>query len=110
MAEILLSPDADRVEGRKPDRNDKQKIMDHIFAEDQYWAQLEVPFYQLLNDLPEKEGEAIDQWHQDLRRSVWSAFDYAGGFLGNSPGALKARALGGRVLGGGLKNLFSEQE
>ena len=83
-------------------------MIDHIFAEDQYWADLEIPFYQLLNDLPQKGEEAIDTWDKTLRRSVWDAFEYARGFIGSSPEALKAGAFGGRMLGAGLKKLMEQ--
>lgn len=110
MAEIMLSPDADREHGRKSAAADKQNLIEHIFAEDQFWARLEVPFYQLLNDMPVIRDDALKQWHDALQRSVWRSFEYAGNYLGNSPEALKARALGGRILGGGLKELFGEKE
>lgn len=106
MAEIALSPDADLQEGGKPDRADRQNLLDHIFAEYHFWSRLEALFYQLLNDLPEKGDAAVLVWQKELGSAAWHAFDMAAGFLGASPSSLKACAMGGRVLGGGLKKLF----
>lgn len=108
MAEIMLSPNADHDEGRKADRKDKQQLIDHIFAEGQYWSQLETPFYKLLNDLSEKDYQAMDEWQHVVRASVWHAFEFARDFIGDSPNALKAGALGGRMLGSGLNKVFEE--
>lgn len=108
LAEILLSPDADHEGGRKPDKVDKQKIIDHISAEDQYWSSLEIPFYQLLNNLPKNMEDAIDSWEKQLKRSAWDAFEFAADFIGLSPEALKARSLSEGFLGGGLKKIFVE--
>ncbi len=110
MSEILLSAHADHENGRRPTSNDKQSLADHINAENQYWVQLELPFYQLLNDLPEVGDEAIDQWQQNLQLSVWKAFAYARSIVGNSSVALKASAIGERILSISLKNIFYEQE
>ncbi|MDO9545155.1 MAG: type I-E CRISPR-associated protein Cse1/CasA [Pelolinea sp.] len=108
MAEIVLSSDADREEGRKADKKDKQQLIDHIFAEYQYWSQLETPFYQLLNDLSEKDFKAMGDWQHVVRGSAWHAFEFARDFIGNSPNALKAGALGGCVLGSGLNKVFED--
>lgn len=106
MVEIILSGTADSQEGIKPDPNDKQQLIEHIFAENLFWVDLEVSFYQLLHYLPKKEEDAISQWHQKVQQSAWKAFTYARDFVGNSPRALKAAALAGRFLDSGLKKIF----
>lgn len=107
MAELFLSPDADYGGNRKADREEKQALMNHLLVENHYWERLEVPFYQLLNTLPQSGEEAWDEWEKILCENAWFAFNTAADYLGSSPKALKARAKGGRVLGGSLKKLFN---
>lgn len=108
MADIFLAPNADFDEGRNADKKEKQALMDHLFVENHYWAELEIPFYQLLNTLPLGDDSAMDAWENSLRETAWFAFNFAADYLGFSPEALKARAKGGRVLGGRLKEIFKK--
>lgn len=108
LAEMMLSPDANHEDGRKADKKDKQQLMDHIFAESVFWASLESHFYQLLNDLATDDTKAMDAWQGTLGKCAWHAYAHARDFVGTSPQALKAAALGGRALGAGLNKVFEE--
>ncbi len=108
IAEVMLSPESDKDGGRQPDKKDKQNLIDHIFAEDQYWVWLEPPFYQLLHDLPKKEQESMEFWNKVLQNSAWKAFEFAREYIGSSPVALKAGAQASRILRAGLKKVFGE--
>jgi CRISPR system Cascade subunit CasA len=108
LAEMILSPDANFEEGHKADKNDKQQLMDHIFAENVFWSSLESHFYQLLNDLAADGTKAMDTWQDTLKKCAWHAYEHASDFVGTSPQALKAAALGGRMLGFGLTKVFKE--
>lgn len=81
------------VKDHKPDPKDIKNLIQHWDAEGIYWSRLEVPFYRLLNSLPDNSEEALRDWNGELRKSVWAAYLQTAGGLGDSQNAMKAAAL-----------------
>ncbi len=108
IAEILISPESDLDDEKQSDKKGKQNLVDHLYAEDQYWSWLEPSFYQLLYDLPNNELGAVEIWNQQLQNSVWKAFEFAREYIGSSPVALKAGVQAAQILRAGLKKEFEK--
>lgn len=106
LATLLLSPEADLKDGRKPHPDDVKKLLAHWNAEGLYWAALEIPFYHFLDRLPEEPDAAMVQWKTDLRRAALHAFEQTARVTGNSVRALKASARAQLQLYAALKKVL----
>ena len=103
FAEVLLSFNVDKKNGRKPDPNDKRNLVDHLGAQRIYWGELGNAFSALINNLPDDREKAILQWKTSIRNSARVAFDQAVSLAGESIHVLKAAAIARRLLEAGLK-------
>jgi CRISPR type I-E-associated protein CasA/Cse1 len=103
FAEGVLSFDADKKNGRKPEANDKRNLVDHLGAERIYWGELGNAFTTLATDLPHDRGNAISHWKINIRAAARTAFDQAVALAGESIHVLKAAATARRMLEAGLK-------
>jgi CRISPR system Cascade subunit CasA len=119
LAELLVSPSADSPNGRKPKREDTDRMLASLAPERTYWPRLELPFSALLVDLP-GEGEESDDgdlqygrtllpaWAKTVRQAAQEAFNTTVDGLAGSPRTVKpvAKAEGAfrRALGTVLKD------
>jgi CRISPR system Cascade subunit CasA len=98
LAKLALAPD----ENREPVREDIDSLCDELSPGRLFWTKLEIPFKQLVVDLPEDistdqygsfYGEyCLPQWAEIVKRAAREAFYAASAATGESARALKARA------------------
>lgn len=103
LAKLLLAPESDRRDGRKPDGGDIKDVVRQLGAERRYWAQLAAPFSRLLIELPsdleqDEEGEwvygsvEVSRWFQMVCASAEGALIATTRGLDESARSLKASA------------------
>ncbi len=102
LAILVLSPDADIQEGRKPAREDLDQLMGQWAVERHYWVQLETPFQETTENLPTNSQSALATWQKTLKRAAWSAFDRLADDLRHDPQKLKAVVRARGQLAAGL--------
>jgi CRISPR system Cascade subunit CasA len=107
LAELLIAPQSDLKDGRKPDSKDINNLISHFNYEWLYWQALELPFYALMDALPGQGLQALDAWQQVLIDAARAALEDAIAQAGETPAALKASVTARNVLGYSLKKLFS---
>ncbi|MBT9258261.1 MAG: type I-E CRISPR-associated protein Cse1/CasA [Clostridiales bacterium] len=110
LATLLLSPGGEDPNGRRPDHNQVNDLMGHWGALRAYWSALEIPFYQLVVDLPVHGREALESWRAEVERVAWHAFDLAVRSLGETPRVFKAVARAEVQLRGSLHCVFSPED
>lgn len=108
-AGIFLAPQSDQAEGRTADPKDKAKLTEHWNAEALYWASLEVPFYHLLEALPQNDEQAMQEWQMTLQTTARKVIEQTLSSLGSNARALKAAAQGRIQFLAGLKKIFTPQ-
>jgi len=86
LAGLLLSPD----ENRKPDRKQRDKLIQKLAMEELFWPSLELPFKKFVEDLGNGDKEALNKWFQTLKRSAIKAFDESVNSMGMTARTLKA--------------------
>lgn len=102
----LVAETLSRGGEREAHKEDVAKLMSQLPAEATYWSRLEAPFRQYLTDLDGPSPEqALANWHQALRRTVWEAWDLAPIGVGNGAAALRAASIAKRLLVAALKSL-----
>jgi CRISPR system Cascade subunit CasA len=106
LATYVLVPQADAEEAHQPSREDMDKLTAQWAVERDYWVQLEIPFYDLVEGLPNDVETALDTWHDTVRRVAWEAFDYVAGQVEHDPRNLKAAVRGRGQLAAGLKRVL----
>ncbi len=109
LAKLIISPTADQKDGKQPDPKNVASLTAHWGVERLFWSALEVPFLEFLQDLP-NDPSAMNRWKEALKRIAWESLSTAERMAGESSNALKAAVKADGVLGGGLKDLFSENE
>jgi len=109
MAKILISPSSDEKGSRQPDPGDVAKLLKHWGTEINYWAKLETPFMQFVEELP-KDSTATDRWKETLKQTAWDSLAGAERMAGESTTALKASVKARGTLAYEFKKLFSEIE
>jgi CRISPR system Cascade subunit CasA len=104
LARLLLSPQADEPNGRKPDeRKDVTPLADSFPSLSQYWSQLESPFKHLMLALPQEnqatdsstyiyDEKALYEWANTLDKAAQESFQQAVNNLSGSARDLKASA------------------
>jgi CRISPR system Cascade subunit CasA len=107
LATLILSPEADREEGRKPAREDLDQLTSQWSVERHYWVQLETPFLETMETLPHDADGALTAWQETLHRSAWAAFDRVTDQVSHDPQKLKAVVRSRGQLAGGLKKVLS---
>lgn len=110
MAELFLAPQADEKDGRKPDPEDMRKLSAHWDMDGQYWAALEIPFYNLVRILPTNQVHAVSSWRDTLRLSARSAFETAEKMVGDSSRGLKASVKARGQLESGLAQVLGTRK
>ncbi len=108
LAKFLISPNCDLPHSHQPDQKDLNNLTSHWAVERHYWSALELPFFELLEDLPNEPKLALDAWKEALRGAAWTALERIVEQAGDSPSALKASVRARAILGGALKDLFPE--
>ncbi|HVN56604.1 MAG TPA: type I-E CRISPR-associated protein Cse1/CasA [Anaerolineaceae bacterium] len=110
LALLVISPKSDGKRWQEVDRisrDQAEKLTVHWNVERFYWQQLEIPFFQFLEDLPE-HPEALQTWKESLRKAAWAALEQAAEFAGTDAAALKASVCARGSLGASLKQLFPD--
>jgi CRISPR type I-E-associated protein CasA/Cse1 len=108
LAKSLISPTHDFANAKQPDPSDIEKLVHHWDVERFYWAQLELPFSHLLQDLPHNP-RAVEAWNEAVISSAWEALERAISFAGDSAAALKAAVRARGRLGYSLNELFPRE-
>ena len=112
LAVLTISPKVDGKKWREIDKMSKEQaalLANHWAVERFYWSELDLSFLQLMGDLPRNADEALVNWESVIQRTTWKALDGAANLAGENPKALKAAVRARAVLGGGLKELFPDQ-
>jgi len=107
LASLLLSPTSDDADGRKPDKKDVQNLIGHWAVDRRYWAELEVPFFHLLEKLPQDNEATLEEWDTILQRTARQALAQAESLAGDDARALRAAVRARGQLAGSLKKLFT---
>jgi CRISPR system Cascade subunit CasA len=109
LAVLTISPKEDGKKWKDVNRINKEQatlLTNYWAVERFYWSELELPFLQLMEDLPQNSDEALGYWEGIVQRAAWKAMDAAANLAGETPKALKAAVRARAVLGGGLTELF----
>ncbi|HNZ01974.1 MAG TPA: type I-E CRISPR-associated protein Cse1/CasA [Anaerolineaceae bacterium] len=94
-------------------RNTKDQaanLFRHWGADRLYWGALDIPFLQLLADLPASTEAAIGRWQNEVRQAAWDALDYAIAQMGEAPLVYKSTVNARSILGGKLREIFPENQ
>jgi hypothetical protein len=121
LARLLLAPDADQVEGRKPHPDDERKLADSLAAGRVYWSRLEVPFRAFMTALAwsgvsDEYGEVrygekeLPAWVETLRATARDAFEEMVRGLDASARSLKAVARARELFARNLAKAAKEQK
>jgi CRISPR system Cascade subunit CasA len=86
----------------KPERGERDHLIESWSAEWRYWAGLEPLFAALVDGLTRDAGLARRAWAEALRQEAWKALERVCESLGNDPASLKAEVLARGQLGGGI--------
>ncbi len=89
---------------REPQSKDAVSVADHMGIRRAYWAALDLPFHAFLRELPDAVSRNADddeivgdalrrRWLSSVMKAFDDAFDLALRAIGESPRALRARAL-----------------
>lgn len=110
LAFIALKPDVDPQDRNVKIPPEVSNMIEQWGIKRQYWAQLEVPFRRILEQVPQDRDAALTEWQQTLRRAAWRAFDGIAENLAANPRTLKASVRGREQLARGLANVFEPQK
>lgn len=102
LATLVLCPEADLDPDRQPAREDLDSLTRQWAVERRYWAQLELPFRQMMETLPQNEEVALTTWRKTLLRSAWEALGPVIDNLGHTPRTFKAGVRAREQLAAGL--------
>jgi len=113
MAVLIVAPNSDGKNWKNINRVTKDQASQlyyHWAVERFYWSALELPFFTLLESLPDDSESALNVWETKVRRTAWNAMEKAAELAGENIPALKAAVRARSILGGSLKGLFPELE
>lgn len=102
LATLVLSPQADTEKGRKPGREDLDRLTTQWAVDRHYWVRLETPFLETMEALPQDVDTAMRDWQATLRRMAWHALDRAADQVRHDPQKLKAAVRARGQLAAGL--------
>jgi len=97
LATEILAPGKDR----RADKRDVNNMVTSWAVEPRYWPGLEIPFHELLVELPTRP-EALAGWQKTISQTAWSAFDQVADNLGRDPVTLRAVVTARDQLAAGL--------
>ncbi|MEA3327050.1 MAG: type I-E CRISPR-associated protein Cse1/CasA [Chloroflexota bacterium] len=103
LADGVLSFTSDHKDGRKPDKKDRNNLINHINAEAVYWAALEPNFYDLINHLLEDRENSLVQWQRSIQSAARGSLAHAIRLSGESVAVLKASVRARSILEKNLK-------
>jgi CRISPR system Cascade subunit CasA len=110
LALLIISPQSDGKTWKdinKENRDQAGNLVAHWNVDRFYWQQLELPFFHLLQDLPQNR-KAMQAWDESVQHIAWEALERTIGFAGTSTDALKAAVRARGMLGAMLKELIPE--
>lgn len=110
MAAFHLAPESDLAEAHQPASADCSNLTQHWGVERRFWGELELPFHNLLQDLPYKGESATEEWRRTVRNCARSAFQQAVDLLGSGVRGLKAGVKARGQLEAGLAKVFQQEE
>lgn len=110
LAKFILSPDADQPDGRQPDTKDINNMMAYWGFERNYWGSLEIPFWQLLETLPENNMLAMTAWKKVLAKTAKMTLEKTADLAGDNTHALKAAVRARGSLNYALRELFPDTQ
>ncbi|MEI7847001.1 MAG: type I-E CRISPR-associated protein Cse1/CasA [Chloroflexota bacterium] len=110
LALLVVSPKSDGKKWKEVDRisrDQAEKLTSHWNTERSFWQHLEIPFLNLIGNLPENPTAMFD-WNTTLRETAWQCLEKAVSAAGTDPNSLKAAVRARGVLRYSLKELFPE--
>jgi CRISPR system Cascade subunit CasA len=110
LASLILSPETDMEAGRAPAREDLDRLTGQWAVERHYWVELETPFLETMEALPEDAGTALSNWQRTLKRAAWDAFDHVTDQPSRDPHKLKAVVRSRGQLAAGLGKVLPSQK
>jgi CRISPR system Cascade subunit CasA len=110
LATYIVAPNQDSGEGRSAQREDLDQLMGAWDIQRPYWAVLEVPYHQFMQELPHVGEQAIGSWFALLRRTAQQNLDRVAATVENSPRGYKAAVNASQQLAAGLANLDPTRE
>ena len=112
LALLLISPKSDGKRWNEIDNITKKeitKLREHWGVDRYFWGSLEIPYFNLVEQIPQNAKITLSDWQSILIRCAWTTFNKAEDLAGTSPEALKASVRAGGQLAGGLAKLFPER-
>jgi CRISPR system Cascade subunit CasA len=105
LAMWLVSPE----DKNKAHADDYRPLITRLNPERRYWARLDVPFRQFIQDLPVNPQAAQVEWQQTVINTARTAFEQATAGIDDPVRGLKAVVLARRSLEWGLSQLNQKQ-
>ena len=106
LASNILSFNSDQQDGRTPDKNDINNLINHLNAESVYWAALEPCFYNLIMHITDDRQASLLKWEESIQTAAREALAHAIRLAGESIAVFKALSHANAILEKGLrKNL-----
>lgn len=109
LAKFVLSPQADAEGAHEPAPEDLGRLTEQWGIDRDYWAQLEIPFRQLIEDLPNNPEETLNNWQQTLERTAWRALERVANNLEYDPRNMKATVQARGQLAAGLAKVLQKK-
>ncbi len=110
LAALFVCPEADQEGAHQPAPEDLNRVMGQWDVKRRYWAQLESPFWLVLEAIPTDRDSALTEWRETLRRAAWRAFDGIADNLAANPRTLKAVVRAREQLAAGLGKALPQDE
>ncbi len=112
LAACYLAPESCGTTGGEGQRQPKKEDIDPLLAqwavERDYWGNLALPFYEVIERLPQKREAILTWWQMQLRNVAREAFERVARDLGETPRALKAAINARGQLESGLTKVLGK--
>ncbi len=112
LAAYYLTPtlDVGGEEQHEPQKEDKAALLKQWDIERDYWVNLALPFYEMMETLPQGDhDQALLTWLAQLRTTARSALERVTAALGDTPRALKAAIKARGQLESGLVKVLGKE-
>lgn len=109
LALLIISPKAVDKKWPEVDRISKdqaEKMFYHWNVEAYFWQNLEIPFMELLENLP-KQPQVLEDWMGLLQKTAKDSLEKAVTLAGTDPAVLKSAVKARQILAYSLKELFN---